>query len=53
VWTASLEAIANFIRLRDHEHTQKEIRDYAVAMKDLTERLFPNALGALLGGENE
>ena len=29
IWTCSLEAVMNFIRLRDHDHAQVEIREYA------------------------
>ena len=48
VWTAGLQAITNFIELRDHPHAQQEIRDYAVAMKELVTPLFPTSMEALL-----
>ena len=41
VWTASLQAVAHFLRLRLDEHAQKEIRDYAEAIKQLTAEKFP------------
>jgi thymidylate synthase (FAD) len=40
-WTASFQAIMNFIDLRDETHAQWEIREYAIAMKDLMFSLFP------------
>ncbi|HEY5535970.1 MAG TPA: FAD-dependent thymidylate synthase [Ignavibacteria bacterium] len=40
-WTASFQAIMNFIDLRDETHAQWEIREYAIAMKDLMLELFP------------
>ena len=47
VWTASLEAVSNFIRLRDHDHAQPEIREYAVAMTELARLVAPVAVDAL------
>jgi thymidylate synthase (FAD) len=47
IWTASLAAVAHFIKLRDEEHAQFEIREYAKAMRTLTEPLFPMSLAAL------
>ena len=41
VWTASLQAVAHFLRLRLDEHAQKEIRDYAEAVRQLAEEKFP------------
>jgi thymidylate synthase (FAD) len=49
VWTASLEAVANFIKLRDHEGAQWEIRKLALAMKELVTPICPIAIKALLG----
>lgn len=48
VWTASLEAVANFIRLRDHEGAQWEIRKLALAIKELVEPVCPVSVDALL-----
>ncbi len=48
-WTASLQAVAHFLRLREDAHAQWEIRQYAQAVRALTEPLFPEALKALAG----
>lgn len=40
-WTASFQAIMNFISLRDDTHAQWEIREYAIAMKEFMIELFP------------
>ena len=47
-WTASLQAVMNFIALRDHEHAQSEIQKYAKAMKELTLTVAPVGVEALL-----
>lgn len=47
-WTASLQSVAHFIRLREDAHAQKEIRDYAAAIKTLTEVHYPVSVKALL-----
>lgn len=49
VWTASLEATAHFIRLRDHEGAQLEIRNLARAVRELAEPFAPHSLAALVG----
>lgn len=41
LWTASLQAVFNFIVLRDHEHAQYEIREYAKAFTDILKKNFP------------
>lgn len=41
IWTASLQAILNFISLRDHEHAQEEIREYAKAFRAYINENFP------------
>jgi thymidylate synthase (FAD) len=41
IWTCSLQAVLNFIELRDEEHSQKEIRDYAIAMKEILKEQMP------------
>lgn len=41
-WTASFQAVMNFIELRDEKHAQFEIREYAKVMKDMVSELFPN-----------
>lgn len=48
IWTASLAAVVHFLRLRDEAHAQFEIREYAKAMRLLTEEKFPVSLKALL-----
>ncbi len=40
-WTASFQAVMNFISLRDDSHAQWEIREYAIAMKEFMLELFP------------
>jgi len=45
-WTASFQAVANFIELRDHEHAQLEIRDYAKVLGDMVRETFPETYGA-------
>ncbi len=47
-WTASLQAVVNFIQLRNTEHAQWEIRQFAIAMKELTQKVVPIGLEALL-----
>lgn len=39
--TIDLHNLLNFIRLRDHDHAQPEIREYAVAMKELASSHAP------------
>ncbi len=46
MWTASLQAILNFISLRDHEHAQHEIQMYAKVVKELVQPLAPNVMEA-------
>lgn len=40
-WTASFQAIMNFIDLRDESTAQWEIQQYAKAMKELVSEIFP------------
>jgi thymidylate synthase (FAD) len=47
-WTASLQAVAHFLHLRLDSHAQWEIRQYAQAVRELTEPLFPESLKALM-----
>lgn len=47
IWTASLLALFNFVALRDHEHAQHEIREYAVALNDICSELYPVSWKAL------
>jgi thymidylate synthase (FAD) len=45
--TVDLHNLANFLRLRLHEHAQYEIRVYAQAMLELIEPIVPVAVAAL------
>jgi thymidylate synthase (FAD) len=40
-WTASFQAIVNFIELRDETTSQWEIQQYAKAMKELMFDIYP------------
>jgi len=40
-WTASLQAILNFINLRDHDGSQHEIRLYAKSLAELVKTVAP------------
>lgn len=44
IWTASLQAIMNFLELRLDQHAQKEIRDFAEAVLKLTGSYFPESM---------
>ena len=44
-WTASLQAIMHFLKLREDEHAQLEIQEYARIVRNMTEIHFPVALG--------
>jgi thymidylate synthase (FAD) len=48
-WTVSLQAAAHFIRLRTDSHAQWEIQQYARAVRQVVESVFPAGLKALLG----
>ena len=48
-WTASLQAVSHFLRLRMDSHAQWEIRQYATAVRDLAAPIFPNSFAALIG----
>lgn len=47
-WTVSLQAVAHFIRLRADGHAQWEIQQYAAAVREVVEPLYPVGLRALL-----
>jgi thymidylate synthase (FAD) len=51
--TANLRNILHFIELRDDEHAQKEIREYAQAMKELIKPYVPHAIEYLEGNKYE
>ncbi len=40
-WTASFQAIMNFLDLRDDPHAQWEIREYAIVIKDIMFEIYP------------
>lgn len=42
-WTVNLRALFNFLSLRNHEHAQREIRDYALAVEELAREVVPVA----------
>lgn len=42
-WTVNLRALFNFLSLRNHEHAQREIRDYAMAVERLASEICPVA----------
>lgn len=48
-WTASLQALVNFIVLRQHAGAQYEIRLYADALEKLVRPVMPVSFEALLG----
>jgi len=48
-WTVSLQALVNFIQLRQHAGAQYEIRLYAEALETLVQHVVPVSFGALLG----
>jgi thymidylate synthase (FAD) len=47
-WTMSLAACVHFIKLRDEDHAQEEIRCFAKAMRQLVTPLFPISMSTLL-----
>jgi len=46
IWTASLQAVLNFISLRDHPHAQWEIQQYAKAVRQLVALVAPQTMDA-------
>lgn len=52
-WTASFQAVANFIDLRDHEHAQLEIREYAKVISKITSDTFPETMKAWFKNESK
>lgn len=52
-WTASFQAIMNFIELRDEDTAQWEIREYAKAMKELMLGIYPETTGIWLSVSGE
>ena len=52
-WTASFQAIMNFIELRNDEHAQWEIREYAIVMQDIMLQEFPIITNLWLNNRNK
>jgi thymidylate synthase (FAD) len=50
-WTASLQALVNFITLRKHPGAQYEIREYANALETLIQQVVPISYEGLLNTE--
>lgn len=46
IWTASLQAVLNFISLRSSEHAQYEIRVYAQVMREMLSEIVPTVMKA-------
>lgn len=42
IWTVSLQALVHFVNLRDDDHAQYEIREYAKILKDILSQELPN-----------
>ena len=43
-WTASFQAIINFIELRDEPTAQWEIREYAKVLKEQMSSIYPKTM---------
>lgn len=52
-WTASLQSVAHFLNQRLRHDAQKEIQEYAIAVKSLAESKFPVSLKELLKEDSE
>lgn len=50
-WTVSLQAVAHFIHLRSESHAQWEIQQYAAAVRQVVEQVYPVSLKAMLDSE--
>ena len=50
-WTVSLQAAAHFIRLRADGHAQWEIQQYAHAVREVVQSVYPVSLAALVESE--
>jgi thymidylate synthase (FAD) len=46
-WTVSLQGVMTFLDQRLEHDAQKEIQDYALAVKDLSHQAFPETFKAL------
>lgn len=47
IWTVSLQGVVHFLQQRLEEDSQWEIREYAKAVRDIVEPLFPESFKAL------
>lgn len=47
-WTTSLQGVITFLNQRIPDDAQKEIQEYAFAVRDLTQEIFPNTFEILL-----
>lgn len=43
-WTVNLRSLLNFLMLRNHDHAQREIREYAWIIEQLVEQIAPTAM---------
>jgi len=43
-WTASLQAVMHFLKLREDSHAQWEIQEYARAIREISKEHFPISL---------
>jgi thymidylate synthase (FAD) len=48
MWTASVQALAHFIQLRNSPHAQRAIRLYAEAVEQIARAIFPESIALLL-----
>ena len=48
-WTVSLQGVMTFLDQRLEHDAQKEIQDYALAVKDLSHQAFPQTFKSLVG----
>lgn len=46
-WTASLQTISHFVNLRDHAGAQLEIREFALEIDIMMNKILPNTWKAL------
>lgn len=52
-WTASLQSVSHFLNQRLENDAQKEIREYAKAVRELTYSKFPVSLNELLKNKED
>ena len=43
-WTASLQAVMHFLKLREDSHSQWEIQEYARSIREISKKYFPVSL---------